>query len=118
MCACLCLCEKARVCGWYPVRRAACVGTNTKKVSFISPVVSIRIAHPVRLAPTPTMIAPAFRSSVAAAARPSLRNVAASQSSMFAMAKRGYAMPQTSAPTSAYAKKPEKDGKYLVTLGE
>lgn len=27
-------------------------------------------------------------------------------------------MPQTNAPTSAYAKKPEADGKYLVTLGE
>lgn len=25
-------------------------------------------------------------------------------------------MPQTNAPTSAYSKKPEKDGKYLVTL--
>ncbi|CAO1634657.1 unnamed protein product [Sympodiomycopsis kandeliae] len=60
---------------------------------------------------------PSLRSAAAATtARSSLRSMAAAPSSTFAMTKRAYAMPQTSAPTSAYAKKPEKDGKYLVTL--
>lgn len=99
---------------------ATTIATSPSPTHFTFPHIigHDHVHDPHRTYPTPhTMIAavPSFR---AAVARPAMRMArpAPTASSLF-MTKRGYAMPQTNSPTSAYAKQPEADGKYLVTLG-
>ena len=61
------------------------------------------------------MLANPLRSTLSAA-RP-LRTFAAVPSTSTLLPRaRGYATPASNSPTSAYAQKPGKDGKYLVTL--